>query len=112
MARRKSKQYIESHGITMGEFVTQALQNELHPKINMREDKNMGNMKTLAFQVPEELFQRIKEHLQEKGMTQKEFMLGLIERELDQNLSQRVESNEMPQEHEESAESRLEAVSE
>lgn len=74
------KQYIESHGITMGEFVAQALHDELHPKINMREDKNMGNMRTLAFQVPEELFQRIKEHLQETGMTQKEFMLGLIER--------------------------------
>ncbi len=106
------KQYIESYGITMGEFVVQALRDELHPKINMREDKNMGNMRTLAFQVPEELFQRIKEHLQETGMTQKEFMLGLIERELDQNLSQRVESNEMLQEHDESAESRLEAVSE
>jgi len=106
------KQYIESHGITMGEFVAQALHDELHPKINMREDKNMGNMRTLAFQVPEELFQRIKEHLKETGMTQKEFMLGLIERELDQNLSQRVESSEIPQEHEESAESRLEAVSE
>ncbi len=38
--------------------------------------------------------------------------IGLIERELDQNLSQRVESNKIPQEHEESAESRLEAVSE
>jgi len=106
------KQYIESHGITMGEFIAQALYDELHPKINMREDKNMGNMRMLAFQVPEELFQRIKEHLQETGMTQKKFMLGLIERELDQNLSQRVESSEVSQEHEESAESRLEAVSE
>jgi len=39
-------------------------------------------------------------------------MLGLIERERDQNLSQRVESNDMLQENDESAESRLEAVSE
>ncbi len=45
-------------------------------------------------------------------MTQKEFMLGLIERELDQNLSQRVESSEVLQENDEPAESRFEAVSE
>lgn len=88
------RQYLESHGMTMAEFVSQALQDELHPKINMREDKNMGNMRTLAFQVPEELFQRIKEHLQQTGMTQKEFMLGLIEKELDQHLVQRVETTE------------------
>ncbi len=25
-----------------------ALQDELHPKINLQEDKNMGNMRTLA----------------------------------------------------------------
>lgn len=55
------KQYIEAHEMTMGDFVALALQNELHPKINIREDKNMGNMRTLAFQVPEELFQKIKD---------------------------------------------------
>ncbi len=32
----------------MAEFVTLALQDELHPKINLQEDKNMGNMRTLA----------------------------------------------------------------
>lgn len=98
------RQYLESHGMTMAEFVSQALQDELHPKINMREDKNMGNMRTLAFQVPEELFQRIKEHLQQTGMTQKEFMLGLIEKELDQHLAQRAEATEISQEVEESSE--------
>lgn len=85
------RQYLESHGMTMTEFVSQALQDKLHPKINMREDKSMGNMRTLAFQVPEELFQRIKEHLQQTGMT---FMLGIIEKELNQHLAQRVETTE------------------
>ncbi len=46
------RQYLENHGMTMAEFVTQALQDELHPKINMQEEKNMGNMRTIAFQVP------------------------------------------------------------
>ena len=106
------RQYLENHGMTMAEFVTQALQDELHPKINMQEEKNMGNMRTIAFQVPEELFQRIKDYLQNNNMTQKEFMLGLIENELNRNLTQRAEVTETPQEIEESAESNSEAISE
>lgn len=106
------RHYLESHGMTMAELVTQALQDELHPKINMQEEKNMGNMRTIAFQVPEELFQRIKDYLQNNNMTQKEFMLGLIENELNRNLSQRAEVTETPQKIEESAESNSEAISE
>ena len=49
-------QYIQNHDMTMSEFVALALQDELHPKIQEKEEKNMGNMKTLAYQVPEELF--------------------------------------------------------
>ena len=51
------RQYIEDHEMTMAEFVTLALQDELHPKLNIQEGKTMGNMRTMAFQVPEELFQ-------------------------------------------------------
>lgn len=32
----------------------------------------MGNMRTMAFQVPEELFQRIKDYLHRNNMSQKE----------------------------------------
>jgi len=55
------KRYIEEHEMTMADFVTLALQDELHPKLNIREEKNMGNMRTMAFQVPEELFHKIKD---------------------------------------------------
>lgn len=85
------RQYLESHGMTMAEFVTQALQDELHPKINMREENSMSNMRTLAFQVPEELFQQIKDYLQRNNMTQKEFVIGLIKTEIDRDLTQRAE---------------------
>ncbi len=98
------RQYLESHGMTMAEFVTQALQDELHPKINMREENNMGNMRTLAFQVPEELFQQIKDYLQRNNMTQKEFVIGLIKTEIDRDLTQRAEVVEASQEIEEAAE--------
>lgn len=45
--------------------------------------------KTLAFQIPEELFNQIKEHLERekqrtgKRLTQRDFVIGLIERELE-----------------------------
>lgn len=106
------RQYLESHGMTMAEFVTQALQDELHPKINMQEENGMSNMRTLAFQVPEELFQQIKDYLQRNNMTQKEFVIGLIKTEIDRDLTQRAEVVDVPQEIEESAESNSETISE
>ena len=90
------RQYLASHEMTMAEFVTIALQNELHPKINLQEVKNMGNMRTLAFQVPEELFQQIKDYLQRNNMTQKEFVIGLIESEIERDLTQRQAASEAP----------------
>ncbi len=47
------------------------------------------NSRTMAFQIPEELFQRIKAHLERetirtgRKLTQREFVLGLIEEALD-----------------------------
>ena len=44
-----------------------------------------ANTRTMAFQIPEELFQRIKAHLERESartgrkLTQREFVLGLIE---------------------------------
>lgn len=87
------RRYIEEHEMTMGDFVSMALQDELHPKLNIREDRNMGNMRTLAFQVPEELFQKIKNYLQRNNMSQKEFVIGLIETEIDRDLTQRATMN-------------------
>ena len=90
------KQYIEEHQMTMGDFVTLALQDELHPRLYIQEDKNMGNMRTLAFQVPEELFQKIKDYLQRNNMTQKQFVIGLIENEIERDLTQRAAVREAP----------------
>ena len=83
------KQYIEQHGMTMADFITLAVDNELHPKMQQKEEKNMERMRTMAFQVPEDLFQRIKDYLHRNNMSQKDFVLGLIETELDREQSQR-----------------------
>lgn len=56
----------------------------------------MGNMRTLAFQVPEELFQKIKDYLQRNNMTQKQFIIGLIENEIERDLMQRAAVSETP----------------
>lgn len=83
------KAYIEAHGMTMGEFITLAVDNQLHPKIEMKQEgKSMENMRTLAFQVPESLFQRVKAYLERNHMTQKQFVIGLIEAELEQDEAQ------------------------
>lgn len=98
------RQYIENHEMTMAEFVTLALQDELHPRLNIKEDKDMGNMRTLAFQVPEELFQKIKDYLQRNNMTQKQFVIGLIENEIERDLAQRQAVSETPTDSERVAE--------
>lgn len=73
--------YIDSRNMTMADFVAQALYNELHPKLQ----QEVGNMRTIAFQVPDEMYQRIKEYLSRHSMTQKEFCLGLIGAELERD---------------------------
>ncbi|HBH94398.1 MAG TPA: hypothetical protein DDX91_01500 [Ruminococcaceae bacterium] len=102
------RQFLDKHEMTMAEFVTLALQDELHPKINLQEGKNMGNMRTLAFQVSEELFQQIKDYLQRNNMTQKQFVIGLIETEIERDLTQRAAMDEVHTETEEMAEEQTE----
>ena len=87
------RQYLEENGLTMAEFVAKSLRDELHPKFT--EEKSMGNMRTLAFQVPEELFRKIKDYLQRKNLTQKEFVIGLIENEIERDLAQRQAEGEI-----------------
>ena len=87
-------QYLKDHGMTMAEFVTLALDDELHPKMNQKEGQNMEKMRTLAFQVPEDLFQKIKDYLHRNNMTQKEFIIGLIEQELTPDQAEREAHSE------------------
>ena len=94
------KAYLEAHGMTMGEFIAQAVDHELHPKLE-QEDKSMERMRTLAFQVPDSLFQRVKAYLERNHMTQKQFVIGLIESEIEQDEAQYQASHPEEQEDEE-----------
>lgn len=93
------REYIEAHGMTMSEFVAKALDSELHPS-QTRGGVNMAN-RTLAFQVSEETFDRLKDYLsRHPGLTQKAFVLGLIEAELDRDMQQTNEGEQQSEETE------------
>ena len=86
-AKVKAEQ--EQLELTMSEYIQKVLEEHFTPKLDMKGGENMiGNTRTLAFQVDEELFQRVKAYLAEhKGangrpLSQKDFVIGLIEQEL------------------------------
>ena len=102
------KAYLEAHGMTMGEFIAQAVDNELHPKIQMTQEEPMEKMRTLAFQVPDSLFQRVKAYLERNHMTQKQFVIGLIESEIEQDEAQYQASHPEEQEDKEESDDQVE----
>lgn len=53
-----------------------------------------GKERTLAFQISEELFGRIKAHLASTHMTQKQFVIGLIEQALSAGEEKSVDTNQ------------------
>lgn len=44
-----------------------------------------GDMRTMAIQLPEELFERLKAYLKKNNLKQKQFIIGLIEDALGQD---------------------------
>ncbi len=106
------RQYLEAHDMTMAEFVAQAAENELHPKNQMKEGEPMANTRTIAFQVPEDLFQRIKEYLQRNNMTQRQFLIGLIEEELEREMVERESEAEATEDELEEEDSESESYTE
>ena len=79
----------EQLGQTTNEYITAVLTEYFKMKQNGGKTI-MANNRTMAFQISEELFQRIKAHLERetvrigKKLAQKEFVLGLIEAALDE----------------------------
>lgn len=76
----------EQAGLTLSVYIT-----DLLTKYYERgSEKTMEGMRTMAFQMPEEMFQRLKRHLEResertgKKVSQKEFVLSLIQQVLDQ----------------------------
>ena len=87
----------EAAGQTTSEYITNLLIEYYNLKKNGGTTTMSGNTRTMAFQIPEELFQRIKAHLERETQrtgrkyTQREFVLGLIEEALNEAERQAAE---------------------
>ena len=76
------RQEQEQSGKTLSEYVEQLIQNYYNMKENI---KMTGDMRTMAIQLPEELFERLKAYLKRNNLKQKQFIIGLIEDALEQD---------------------------
>ena len=80
----------EQLGLTTAQYITNLLTEYFEMKKNGGNQIMANNSRTMAFQIPEDLFQRIKAHLERetahtgKKLTQREFVLGLIEEALNE----------------------------
>ncbi len=101
------RQYLEANNMTMAEFVTYALDDELHPKFQ-KEDTKMENTRTIAFQVPEDLFRRLKDYLRRNEITQRQLLVTLIEDELEREQTEREAQETAPEQTEDAPEEAVE----
>ena len=76
----------ERSGLTLSAYMTDLL-TQYYEKGS---EKTVEGMRTMAFQMPEEMFQRLKKHLERESqrtgrkVSQKQFVLGLIQQVLDE----------------------------
>jgi len=86
---RKITEAKEQAGLTTAEYITNLLLEYYEMKENGGNKVMANNTRTLAFQIPEKLFNRIKAHLERetartsRKLTQRDFVLGLIEEALE-----------------------------
>lgn len=85
---QRIRQELEERGITTAQFIEDAINTFFQ---RQKEDQSMKT-RTLAFQVSEDLYQRIKEYLARyeqiyhRKLSQKEFVVGLIEDALEEQM--------------------------
>ena len=76
------RQEQERSGKTLSEYVEQLITDYYKMKENV---KMTGDMRTMAIQLPEELFERLKAYLKKNNLKQKQFIIGLIEDALEED---------------------------
>ena len=85
------RQEQEQSGRTLSEFVEQLITDYYKMKENV---KMTGDMRTMAIQLPEELFERLNAYLKKNNLKQKQFIIGLIEDALEQDEEDTAEQPE------------------
>ena len=74
----KLKLEVEELGISIPKYLEMVIEEHMTRK---GEKTNMADLRTVAVQVTEDLFSRLKAVLAKNGMKQKDFLIGLIEME-------------------------------
>ena len=102
----KLKLEVEELGISIPKYLEIVIEEHMTRK---GEKTDMANSRTVAVQVTEELFSRLKAVLAKNGMKQKDFLIGLIEAALEEEEAKwKAESEEAEETEGEPAESEIE----
>ena len=102
----KLKLEVEELGISIPKYLEMVIEEHMTRK---GEKTDMANSRTVAVQVTEELFSRLKAVLAQNGMKQKDFLIGLIEAALEKEEAKwKAESEEAEETEGEPAESEME----
>ena len=102
----KLKLEVEELGISIPKYLEMVIEEHMTRK---GEKTDMANSRTVAVQVTEDLFSRLKAVLAKNGMKQKDFLIGLIEAALEEEEAKwKAESEEAEEKEGEPAESEME----
>ena len=102
----KLKLEVEELGISIPKYLEMVIEEHMTRK---GEKTNMADLRTVAVQVTEDLFSRLKAVLAKNGMKQKDFLIGLIEAALEEEEAKwKTESEEAEETEGEPAESEME----
>ncbi len=72
----------ENSGLGLNDYIEQIISEYYLMKKEGGRNMNQENTRTLAIQIPVELMERIKVHLKGLGISQKAFLIGIIEKSL------------------------------
>lgn len=102
----KLKLEVEELGISIPKYLEMVIEEHMTRK---GEKTDMANSRTVAVQVTEDLFSRLKAVLARNGMKQKDFLIGLIEEAIEKEEAKwKAESEEAEETEGEPAESEME----
>ena len=102
----KVKLEVEELRISIPKYLEMVIEEHMTRK---GEKTNMADLRTVAVQVTEDLFSRLKAVLARNGMKQKDFLIGLIEAALEEEEAKwKAESEEAEETEGEPAESEME----
>ena len=102
----KLKLEVEELGISIPKYLEIVIEEHMTRK---GEKTNMADLRTVAVQVTEDLFSRLKAVLAKNGMKQKDFLIGLIEEAIEKEEAKwKAESAEAEETEGETTESEME----